>query len=72
MEGNTIFMMYISLLHTYRVMYMYNCYHNSCYGYTTFMLIPTTIVCTPEFLICFEAWAKLAQKWFVCAIGNTS
>ena len=27
---------------------------------------PTTIVCAPEFLICFEAWAKLAQKWLVC------
>ena len=22
---------------------------------------------TPEFLICFEAWAKLAQQWLVCA-----
>ena len=22
---------------------------------------------TPEFLICFEVWAKLAQKWLVCA-----
>ena len=21
----------------------------------------------PELLICFEAWAKLAQKWLVCA-----
>ena len=20
-----------------------------------------------EFLICFEAWAKMAQKWLVCA-----
>ena len=23
-------------------------------------------VCTSEFLISFEAWAKLAQKWLVC------
>ena len=23
--------------------------------------------CTAEFLISFEAWAKLAQKWLVCA-----
>ena len=23
--------------------------------------------CTSEFLICFEAWAKLAQQWLVCA-----
>ena len=22
---------------------------------------------TSEFLICFEAWAKLAQQWLVCA-----
>ena len=21
----------------------------------------------PQFLVCFEAWAKLAQKWSVCA-----
>ena len=25
-----------------------------------------------EFLISFEAWAKLAQQWLVCAIENTS
>ena len=24
-------------------------------------------ILVPEFLISFEAWAKLAQKWFVCA-----
>ena len=24
-------------------------------------------VCTSQFLISFEAWAKLAQKWLVCA-----
>ena len=24
-------------------------------------------MCTPEFLITFEAWAKLAQQWLVCA-----
>ena len=23
--------------------------------------------CTSEFLIRFEAWAKLAQKWLVCS-----
>ena len=23
--------------------------------------------CTSEFLICFEAWAKFAQQWLVCA-----
>ena len=23
---------------------------------------------TPEFLIRFEAWAKLAQQWLVCAL----
>ena len=25
-----------------------------------------TCGCTPQFLICFEAWAKLAQLWLVC------
>ena len=25
------------------------------------------IECTSEFLIRFEAWAKLAQQWLVCA-----
>ena len=24
-------------------------------------------ICASEFLICFEAWATLAQKWLVCA-----
>ena len=27
---------------------------------------------TSEFLISFEAWAKMAQKWLVCAIENKS
>ena len=26
-----------------------------------------TYQCTSEFLITFEAWAKLTQKWLVCA-----
>ena len=26
-----------------------------------------TCTCTSDFLISFEAWAKLAQKWLVCA-----
>ena len=25
------------------------------------------LIPSPEFLICFEAWAKLAQQWLVCA-----
>ena len=30
-------------------------------------------LCISEVLICFEAWAKLAQQWLVCAhqaMGN--
>ena len=26
-----------------------------------------TTLCISEVLICFEAWAKLAQQWLVCA-----
>ena len=26
-------------------------------------------VFSPEFLITFEAWAKLAQQWLVCVLG---
>ena len=25
------------------------------------------VVCVPQYLISFETWAKLAQKWLVCA-----
>ena len=40
-----------------------------------YMYVPDTLthtketmyICTSEFLITFEAWAKLAQKWLVCA-----
>ena len=27
----------------------------------------TTCICISEFLVLFEAWAKLAQQWLVCA-----
>ena len=40
-------------VHVIRNRYLYN-----MYMYCT---------CTSEFLITFEAWAKLAQKWLVCA-----
>ena len=36
--------------------------------YSTDYLYKTcTVCCRSEFLISFEAWAKLAQQWLVCA-----
>ena len=39
--------------YTYIRTYIYTYIHSSIY--------------IPEFLICFEAWGKLAQQWLVCA-----
>ena len=36
------------------------------YQYTEWTIIGTDS-CTSEFLISFEAWAKLAQQWLMCA-----
>ena len=38
---------------------------------TTYLLQPVIILNVVEFLITFEAWAKLATMVSVCAIGNT-
>ena len=43
---------YVSTLHVHVVTYMYM----------------YTCTCTPEVLITFEVWAKLAQQWLVCVI----
>ena len=53
-------------------MYMYVCTHVHQYMYTCtciygiFTQYICTHACTSEFVITFEAWAKLAQKWLVC------
>ena len=44
-------------------------YINTSYTICTCTCIYNTSynICTSEFLISFEAWAKLAQQWSVCA-----
>ena len=34
--------------------------------FLTFKIMSSANVQQPEFLICFEAWAKWAQQWLVC------
>ena len=47
----------------YVLQYVCMCVHTCvCMCYSMYMY-----VCTSEFLISFETWAKLAQKWLVCA-----
>ena len=38
-----------------------------CQYILQYVHLHTTCTCISEFLICFEAWAKLAQRWLVCA-----
>ena len=43
-------------------MYMYSDRQTDTYMYSVHIHVHV-----PEFLTAFEAWAKLAQKWLVCA-----
>ena len=43
----------------------FNCNYNS--QALTKLFVTRVHTCTSGFLISFEVWAKLAQKWLVCA-----
>ena len=60
LTGHSIHIMYINT-HVYT--YTTTIHNSSTYTYCTYQVH----VYTSEFLISFEAWAKLAQKWLVCA-----
>ena len=55
-------------IHTYINTYIHNIHTYNVHTYIQFTYIHTYInTYIPEFLINFEAWTKLAQKWLVCA-----